>query len=115
MFTKRKRFTKVLTPEDWLDITLDIEKKKILRFALNYRALIKNKWEEVYRIDNFHGFLHEQRFWKSPKPIPIKETLPINQIVEKYVDEITLNFQKYRTYYEEKENEPPRPKGRGIT
>ena len=98
---KREKFTKVLTPEDRLDITLEIDKKTIIRFALNYRALIKNKWKEIYRVDNFHGFLHEQKFWRSPKPIPIEETLPINQIVEKYVYEITLNFQKYRTYYQE--------------
>ncbi|MBU1198687.1 MAG: hypothetical protein KKF46_02225 [Nanoarchaeota archaeon] len=102
MFTKRKKFIKILTPEDRLDITLEIDKKTIIKFALNYRALINNKWKEIYRVDNFHGFLHEQKFWKSPKPIPIKETLPINQIVEKYVNEITLKFQKYKELYREK-------------
>lgn len=99
---KRKKFTTILTSEDLLDVMLEFEKNKIRKFALNYRALIEDKWYEVYRVDNYHGFLHEQRFWRSPKPIPLEENLPLNLVVKQYIGEISLNFLKYRKYFEER-------------
>ena len=104
MFTKTKKFIKVLTPEDWLDITLEIKNKKITKFALNYRALIKNKWKQIYRVDNFHGFLHEQKFWRSPKTIPIKNKRPLSHIFKEYSKEIIKNYKKYRRYFEQKQS-----------
>ncbi len=80
---------------------LEFESKEIKKFALTYRALIDEKWHEVYRVDNFHGFLHEQRFWRSPKPIQLKENMSLNLVVEHHVNEITKNFQRYRKYFEE--------------
>jgi len=97
-----KKFSKFLTSEDILDITLEIKKKQIVKFALNYRALINNKWEQIYRVDNFHGFLHEQRFWRTKEPIPVEENLPNNIIVNKYVDYIIENFQKFKEYFKKK-------------
>ena len=103
---KIKKFITVLTSKDLLDVTLEIKKKTIFKFALNYRALIGENWKEIYRIDNFHGFLHEQKFWRSPKPIHLEdeEKLPTNIIVNKYIDKIINNFQKYKHYFKEKEN-----------
>jgi hypothetical protein len=97
-----KKFSKFLTSEDMLDITLEIKKKQIKKFALNYRALIKNKWEQIYRVDNFHGFLHEQRFWRTKEPIPIEDSLPNSIIINKYVDYIIENFQKFKEYFKRK-------------
>ncbi|MBN4049013.1 hypothetical protein JYT91_00180 [archaeon AH-315-M20] len=97
---KRIKFTRTLTSEDYLDITLFYEKGKIIKFALNYRAVIKSKIQPIYRVDNYHGFLHEQRLWRTKEPIPLNEAgLSNNQIVDKYVDEICLNFYKYKGYY----------------
>lgn len=98
---KKKKFTTVLTSEDVLDVTLEIRKKMISKFALNYRALVGESWKPIYRVDNFHGFLHEQRFWISPEPMPLKdeEHLSNNAVVDKYIDEIVKNFQKYKTYF----------------
>lgn len=102
MFTmKRKKFTTVLTTEDVLDVTLEIRKKLIGKFALNYRALIGDNWEPIYRVDNFHRFLHEQKFWRSPKPIHLEKEkhLSNNAIVDKYTDKIVKNFLKYKSYF----------------
>jgi hypothetical protein len=100
---KRKKFTTALTPEDLLDVTLVMEKQEAIKFSLNYRALIRGRWRGVYRVDNFHGFLHEQRFWRSPKPIRLEkwDLMPLMDLVDKYFDDITDNFQKYRSYYED--------------
>lgn len=97
---KKIKFTKTLTSQDFLDITIFYEKGKIIKFALNYRAFIKGKIHPIYRVDNYHGFLHEQRLWRTKKPIPIdKEGLSNNQIVDKYVDVIHMNFYRYKGYY----------------
>lgn len=90
----------MLTSTDYLDVTLHIDKNKIIKFALNYRGLIGNKWFEIYRVDNHHGFLHEQRFWRSPDPVPLEDTgKPINDTVDEYSEKIVMNFQKYRIYF----------------
>lgn len=97
---KQIKFTRTLTSEDYLDITLFYERGKIIKFALNYRAVIKGKIQPIYRVDNYHGFLHEQRLWRTKEPIPLNEAgLPNNQIVDKYVDEIYMKFYKYKEYY----------------
>ncbi|MFH1396656.1 MAG: hypothetical protein ABIG93_04625 [archaeon] len=78
---------------------LEFERKIIKKFALNYRASINGKWYEVYRVDNYHGFLHEQRFWRSPEPMPLETDMSLNEVVEHYVEKISLNFPKYRRYF----------------
>ncbi|HLC65241.1 MAG TPA: hypothetical protein VJI46_03910 [Candidatus Nanoarchaeia archaeon] len=87
---------------DLLDVNLDIEKGKVRRFALNYRASINGKWHIVYRVDNYHGFLHEQRFWISKELIPLEEeerTYNTYYIVEMYSERIALNYTSYKKYY----------------
>jgi len=90
---------------DLLDVSLSIEKGIVKRFALNYRALIKDKWHIIYRVDNYHDYLHEQRIWISKEPIPLEEEeriYTINYIVELYSERIALNYQKYKRYYLQK-------------
>ncbi len=97
---KKRKLTRRITFEDYLDITLFFKKGKIIKFALNYRALIGNKIQPIYRVDNYHNFLHEQRLWRTKQPIKLdEEGLMNNQIVEKYIDLIYKNFQKYKKYY----------------
>lgn len=107
---KQKEFTKVLTNEDWIDVKLAWENNKLWRFALNYRANIKEMWYEIYRVDNYHGFLHEQKFWRTPKPIIIKDKdgWSLKMIIEYYLEEVHYNFQRYRMYFEEMLNKTKR-------
>ena len=100
---KQIKFTTVLTPEDLLDVTLHIEKQELIKFALNYRALIRGMWRVVYRVDNFHGFLHEQKFWRNPKPIRIegKTSEDLDAVRKEYVTQIFENYKRYRQYFEE--------------
>ena len=99
---KTEAITQDLTEEDRLDVTLVKRDKALYKFALNYRAWMDERWNEVYRVDNYHGFLHEQKYWRSPEPIPIndKENWSLRMVIKYYVDEIMLNFRKYRKYYE---------------
>ncbi len=100
---KHKYFTTVLTSEDLIDVKLAWENNELWRFAINYRANIKEKWYEVYRVDNYHGFLHEQKFWRSPKPIVIKDKdgWSLKMVFEYYLEEVPCNFQDYRSFFEE--------------
>jgi len=98
---KQIKFTTVLTPEDLLDVTLHIEKQELIKFALNYRALIRGVWRVVYRVDNFHGFLHEQKFWRSPKPVRIESKKTLSEEIKHYRHQIMISYQRYRWYYEE--------------
>jgi hypothetical protein len=68
-----KKFSKFLTSEDILDITLQIKKRQIIKFALNYRALINNKWEQIYRVDNFHGFCMSRDFGEQKSQFQSKK------------------------------------------
>lgn len=100
---KQKKFTIMLTADDALDVTLNFENHQIVKFALNYRAWINEQWCEVYRVDNYHGFLHENRMWQDRKAIPIKdkESWRLEIVVDYYVDEINLNFPRYKLLFEE--------------
>ncbi len=100
---KIKKYSVELTPEDVLDVVLIWEQRGILsKFALNYRACIQGWWYEVYRVDNYHGFLHEQKFWRNSQPMPImhKESWSLYLILEEYRSEIIDNFERYRSYFE---------------
>lgn len=66
-----KEFSFSLTHEDMIDVKLFIEKRNIVKFSLNYRTLVNERWENVYRIDSYHDYVHEQRFWVSNEPIEI--------------------------------------------
>ena len=97
---KIKKFTTVITPEDYLDVILYFDNNEVIKFALNYRAVIDGKWHAIYRVDNFHGFLHEQRFWRTKEPIPLEQGNKSSKIIIKeFTDKIMLNFMKYKKYF----------------
>lgn len=99
---KQKRFTKFLSEEDCFDITIMFEDNRIFKFSLNYRALIHDNWHEIYRVDNYHGFLHEQRYWQSTLPIPLKyleERYTLDHLIDFFIEQIEKEFRNYRKYY----------------
>jgi len=99
MASKKVKHIHHLTDDgnDILDVNLDIEKSYVIRFSLNYRAFIDGKWCTIYRVDNYHNFLHEQRFWISEEQFPLEEEERIytnNYLVELYSERIALNCQE---------------------
>lgn len=100
---KWKKFTIPLTPTDLLDVKLMIKNNKAEDFTLNYRTKINEKFFEVYRVDTAHGFLHEQKYWLTTKPIPIPSLgRDLSDIFNFYLDEIKENFERYKKYYLER-------------
>ncbi len=99
---KAKQYSIYLTNDDILDIKLLIEKNNVVGFVINYRARIDDVWYQIYRVDTAHGYLHEQRFWISPEPIPLPKQLELKYIFNFYLDEIKKNFARYKRYYIER-------------
>ncbi len=100
---KFKHFTIPLSSADLLDIKLKVEKNRVTAFSLNYRTKIGEDFFQIYRVDTSHGFLHEQRFWITPEPIPIpKMGKELKEIFEFYLDLIKNNYRRYRKYYKER-------------
>ena len=51
-----------------LDFRWVIKRGKIIDFAINVNLLEGEKSTDIFRVDTKHRYLHEQRFWISPKP-----------------------------------------------
>lgn len=101
---KKKEFCIPLTEEDMIDIKLEYnDNAQVIYFVLNYRTKINDKWHEVYRVDTTHGYLHEQRYWISDKPIPLRNIMPLKIIFDYYLFQIKENYEKYKQYYIQKE------------
>ena len=103
MTLKKYEHTQDLTEQDRLDIKISWKNNHLTQFSLNYRAWINEKWYEVYRVDNYHGFLHKNCYWKTSEQIRIKDKdqWTLKMIFDHYVDEIVENFTKYRSYFEQ--------------
>ncbi|MBU2099803.1 hypothetical protein KKG83_01100 [Candidatus Micrarchaeota archaeon] len=98
-----KKFTVPLTDSDFLDVKLKVEKNIVVDFSLNYRAKICESFFEIYRVDTAHGFLHEQRFWITPEPIPVPSMeRNLNYIFNFYLNQIKENFKRYKSYFEDR-------------
>jgi len=95
-----KRFSVLLTNNDWIDVTLFINDNTLVKFALNYRAFIDEKWVEVYRVDNYHNYLHEQKFWRSRRPVLIHDDRPLDVIFTEYLLMIKSEYLRFRRYME---------------
>lgn len=61
---------------------------------------------KIYRVDTAHGYLHEQKYWISPEPMPIRTFIgDLNYNVTFFVLEIKKNFEKYKKYFLQKRGE----------
>ncbi len=101
---REKAYTIAVTTADILDVKIFTAKGKIQGFVLSYRARIDQEWHEAYRIDTCHGYLHEQKFWRSPDPIPLKQYAgyPTQAVYEASLDNIRQNWKRYKRYLEKK-------------
>jgi hypothetical protein len=97
----------LIEEKDILDGKLFQEGGVIVKFSLNYRAEIDGKWYEIYRIDSYHKFIHEQKFWRSDKPTTIRRTpiLVRGEEVNEWIKQIQENYKRYRSLFEKKVNE----------
>ena len=101
MELKIKEYSIPLSSTDIIDVKLFIKKNEVVKFSLNYRSEINEVWYQIYRVDSYHGYLHEQKFWISPRPIklPYLEIYPLSHVFKLYMTEIKNNFRRYKELY----------------
>ncbi len=105
--SKRKTYTIFLSLEDRIDVDLEFERRpgtppRLFRFALTYSAWLAGRWREVVRYDNFHGYLHRRRLWRTRKPEPLRdlEKRPAGAAIEACREELRRNWRRYRSLME---------------
>src|SRR5207237_9334135 len=74
--SKRKTYKIFLSLEDRIDADLEFDKDpggrpRLARLAVTYSARIEGRWREVVGYDNFHAYLHRQRFWPTRDRAPL--------------------------------------------
>lgn len=77
-----------------IDFRWKARKGRITFFAINLSLLEEHKRQDVYRVDAAHGYLHEQRFWRSPKPIRLEE-MNYNTAFTEKKKEVLENFERW--------------------
>lgn len=109
---KRIEHTIRISEVDLVDIKLWVERGIINALSINYRTLLNGEFHPVYRVDTFHGPLHEHRFWQGGRAIPLQNDwlLPLNLAFQKYKKQILENLGKYKEYYREALNNDTLPK-----
>lgn len=86
-----------------IDVTLLIERGKIIGFSLNLSMLNKEK-HDVIRWDTAHGFLHKHEFWRTRKVIKEREyeNIPLNIIFREVYNDLRINWEKYVKKFKKK-------------
>ena len=101
MVELRFNFTLSQEKEDRIRITAQKEKGKILKFVVQYEALINQKWYPIVRYDTSHGFAHKDII----HPDGEKEKQPLyfqtfNAAFTFAIQDIKISWKWYRMAYE---------------
>jgi len=80
-----------------IDVTLIIERGKIVAFSLNLSIEENGEKHDVVRWDTAHGYLHKHEFWRTTKTIKEKyfEKLPLDKIFVEVYRDLLKNWEKY--------------------
>ncbi len=93
----------MLSPDqkDRLRVIASKEKGKIVRFAAQYEAYIKNEWRNIVRYDTSHGFAHKDLI--HPNGITDKQPLPFTDFNVAFtfaIQDLKISWKWYRIAYE---------------
>ena len=81
-----------------IDFRFVAKRGKIKDFAINITLLENEKTEDVYRVDTKHKYLHEQRFWVSPKSQKLDYT-NYNAAFKDKKEEVLKNYGKWVKWF----------------
>tara|TARA_Y100000310_G_C20666695_1_gene807922 strand:+ start:1001 stop:1324 length:324 start_codon:yes stop_codon:yes gene_type:complete len=101
---KKENYEVELDDKNKINIRIIKEHNKLVKFAINLSSYLNGKWHAVYRVDNYHGFLHEQKLWRTKKPIPLTthEYASLSKVIKYYNYLIKQEYKKFREYFDEK-------------
>lgn len=103
---KKKSIEVYLDDRNKINFTIIKEDGKFKRFAINYSAKIDDKWRAVYRVDNYHGFVHEQRLWIGNEPIPLHEyeSMDLKDVFDIFFQKVKEGHASFRKYFKGRKN-----------
>ena len=87
--------------EDRLRVSALKQKGKIIKFVVQYEALIENHWRAIIRYDTSHGFAHKDLMHYNG----VKEKQPLyfpdfNMAFTYAIQELKISWRWYRLAYE---------------
>lgn len=103
-------FSVFFTPDDFLDVEMQVEQGRIREFKVNYRCRIGEEWYEVVRYDTEHGALHVHQYYEpaARETKPLETRRPANrdytEKVSRAETDLAQNWRKYRAQMEAKLN-----------
>lgn len=68
----QKTYHQLITPEDKLVVRFKKDHGKILEWSIEYFAVVHDRWREIVRYDNCHGFPHKHVFHLHRKEFRLK-------------------------------------------
>jgi hypothetical protein len=87
--------------EDRLRVDAKKQKGKIVRFVVQYEALIKNEWRAIVRYDTSHGFAHKDIIHSSgeadKQPLHFQD---FNMAFTFAIQDLKTSWKWYRMAYE---------------
>lgn len=91
--------------EDVAVLRLVVDRGKVTRFAIHYRALIRGTEVDVVRYDTCHGHLHVHRMWLDPPNDVVAlekpgTTTDYTRAVEDAKRDLLTNWKAYRAQME---------------
>jgi len=103
---KKKSIEVYVDENNKLNFTIIKEGANFKKFAINYSAKIDDKWHAVYRVDNYHEFVHEQRLWISNEPLPLPEyeSMDLKNVFDIFFQKVKEGHSRFRKYFEENKN-----------
>lgn len=79
-----------------IDVTLIVEKGKMVGFSLNL-SIEEGEKKDVIRWDTAHGYLHKHEFWRTAKTIKERkyENVPLDVVFKDVYIDLIKNWKKY--------------------
>ena len=88
-----------LTSEDKIKIEFSQDKGLVLKFVVQYHALINSRWRTIMRIDNCHGRPHMHRYYLLRKQLRVELGDSNEEAFTEAKRYIVSGFQKIRMNY----------------
>ena len=94
-------YTNLISQEDKIEVKMQREDGKIIKFSVTYLKKIKEKWREIRRCDNSHpgivAHCHIFKYNRKDIKTPLKGDTPY--LLTKSINEFKKHYNKYLEYY----------------
>ncbi|MBW2065989.1 MAG: hypothetical protein JRJ03_13810 [Deltaproteobacteria bacterium] len=70
----------------------EIDKGKVIAFAVQLEVLLAGRWEVVIRYDSAHGFAHIDRYYRDGRQIKKEVHLKLNEALTLADEDIKENW-----------------------